>query len=158
MYNIILFIIALCLVVVFFYIILKNSKKKYKNKEGFTIGDNNNLATSSLTDSSTYADNLGSIIGQLNVELNLDVKRDEYTKILKLQSEVIQLYSLKSMLSWNLNQSPESLLALNFQILNAFNDKNQTAPDYLINEVLDTSGTPSSSGGIFTNLLGLNNI
>jgi len=157
MYNIILFIIALCLVVGFFYIILKNSKKKYK-KEGFTIGDNNNLATSSLTDSSTYADNLGSIIGQLNVELNMDVKRDEYIKILKLQSEVIQLYSLKSMLSWNLNQPPQSLLALNYQVLNAFNNKNQTGPEYLINEVLDTSGTPSSSGGIFTNLLGLNNI
>lgn len=159
MYNIILFIIALFLVVLFFYIFFKNYKKNYKRKEAFTIGENTNLATSALTDTSTYKDNLGSIINQLKGEINLDAKRDDITDILKLQSTVIKLSLLKKFLNFDLNWSDDYLLSLNQQALLSINSQNYTGPDLIIQEVIDTSGTSTSTsnqgGGVFTGLLGL---
>lgn len=156
MYNIILFIIALSLLIIFFYIFLK----KYKTKEGFTIGTNKNLATSALTNTSGYKDNLGSIINQLKGEINLDAKRDDITEILKLQSTIIKLSLLKKFLNYNLNWSDDSLLALNQQALFSLNSQNHTGAEVILQEVVDTSGAPKSSstgGGMFTSLLGLNN-
>jgi hypothetical protein len=155
MYNIILFVITLTLLIVFFYIFLK----KYKAKEGFTIGSNANLATSALTNTSNYKDNLGSIINQLKGELNLDEKRDDINEILQLHSKIIKLTLLKKFLNHNLNSPDDSLLTLNQQALFSLNSQNNTGADVILQEVMDTSGAPkltSSSGGMFTSLLGLN--
>lgn len=157
MYNIILFIIALCLLIWIIYIFLTNYKKNYKKKEGFTIGDNTTLSSSAITDTANYKDNLGSIINQLKGELNLDAKRDDISEILQLQSTIIKLTLLKKFLNFDLNWSDDYLLALNQQTLFGLNSQDQTGPDIILKEVVDTSGAPASSksGGMFTDLLGL---
>jgi len=157
MYNIILFIVSLCLLIWVIYYFLINNKKNYKRKEGFTIGDNTNLSSSAISDTANYKDNLGSIINQLKGEINLDAKRDDITDILQLQSTVIKLTLLKKFLNFDLNLSDDSLLALNQQTLFGLNSQDQTGPDVILKEVVDTSGTSSSSksGGMFTDLLGL---
>lgn len=158
MYNIILFIVSLCLLIWVIYYFLINNKKNYKRKEGFTIGDNTNLSSSAISDTANYKDNLGSIINQLKGEINLDAKRDDITDILQLQSTVIKLTLLKKFLNFDLNLSDDSLLALNQQTLFSLNSQDQTGPDVILKEVVDTSGTSSSSsksGGMFTDLLGL---
>ena len=96
-------------------------------------------------------------MNQLKGEINLDAKRDDITEILKLQSTIIKLTLLKKFLNFDLNWSDDYLLALNQQALFSLNSSDQTGPDIIIKEVVDTSGAPksSSSGGMFTDLLGL---
>ena len=65
------------------------------------------------------------------------------------------------MLTFNLNLSDDYLLMINQQVLSAFNTThNQTGADFILSEVIDAGGasntaTPSSSGGIFTQMFGL---
>ena len=160
MYNIILLIIALCLVIAFFYIFYKDYKKSQKKKEGFMIGDNNNLATSAITDMATYKDNLGSIVNELKAKINFEAKREDIIDILELQSQVIRLSLVYNFLNFNLNYSPDYLMALNQQALFSLNSHDQTGPELAIQDVVNPSGNTKTSdgGGFMTSLLGLNSL
>jgi hypothetical protein len=155
MYNIILLIIALFLLIIFFYSFLKN----YKKKEGFQIGDNNNLTTSAITDTDAYNENLDAIISQIKLELKFDSNKDKYIEILKKQSTIIKFCLLKKFLNCNLNFSEDYLLMLNQQTILSLNNQHYTGPEIVLHEVVDSNGSSNTSnpsgGGIITDLFGL---